>query len=62
MGRARFALYAMLANAGIAVAYAGIGAWAAAANEMAVAVAASLVLPGLAMLAGRLATGSERVG
>ena len=56
MSRARFALYAMLANVGIAVAYAGIGAWAAAANEMAVAVAASLVLPGLAMLAGRVAT------
>lgn len=60
MARGRFALYAMLANAGVAVAYAGIGAWAAAANEMVVAVAASLVLPGVAMLAGRLATRSER--
>lgn len=60
MARGRFALYATLANAGIAMAYAGIGAWAAAANEMAVAVAASLVLPGIAMLAGRLATRSER--
>jgi len=62
MGRTRFALYAMLANVGIAVAYAGIGAWAAAANEMVVAVAASLILPGLAMLAGRLATRSEQAG
>lgn len=60
MARGRFALYAMLANAGIAVAYAGIGAWAAAANEMVVAVAASLVLPGVAMAVGRLATRSDR--
>ncbi len=58
MPRRRFALYAGLANLGIAVGYAALGAWASAANEFAVAVAGSLGLPAIAMLLGRLATRS----
>lgn len=56
----RFATYAALANLGIAFAYAGLGAWAAAIGEMALAVAASLVLPGVAIVVGRIATRDDR--
>ena len=53
MPRGKFALYTGLANLGVGAAYAGLGAWAVQANSMLVAVAASLVLPGVAMLVGR---------
>jgi len=53
MPRGKFALYTGLANLGIGAAYAGLGAWAVEADSMLVAVAASLALPGVAMLIGR---------
>lgn len=56
MPRGRFVLFTGLANAGIALAYAALGGWAAQVDALPVAVAGSLVLPGLAMLVGRIAT------
>ena len=62
MPRRRFLLYTGLANAGIATAYAALGAWAAQVDALAVAAAGSLVLPGLAMLLGRRATRDAAAG
>ncbi|MEM6995544.1 MAG: VTT domain-containing protein [Myxococcota bacterium] len=50
----RFAAFATLANVGIAAAYAGLGAWASEADALPIAAAGSLLVPGLAMLVGRL--------
>jgi uncharacterized membrane protein YdjX (TVP38/TMEM64 family) len=45
-----FMLLTTLSNLGISLVYAGIGAWAKDLNSFGLAVAASIVLPGLAML------------
>lgn len=50
----RFVLLTALANLGIAVTYAAVGAFAVEANSFLLAFAGSIILPGLAMLLARL--------
>jgi hypothetical protein len=52
-----FLLVSTLANLGVALAYAGMGAWSAATGSLGPAVLGAVLLPGLAMLpAPRLLT------
>ena len=52
----RFVLLTAFANLGIAAGYAAVGAFAVGANSFLLALAGSIVLPGLAMLAARAAS------
>jgi len=54
MPLSRFVLLTALANLGIAVTYAAVGAFAVEANSFLLAFAGSIILPGLAMLLARL--------
>ena len=54
MPLSRFVLLTALANLGIAVTYAAVGAFAVEANSFLPAFAGSIILPGMAMLLARL--------
>jgi uncharacterized membrane protein YdjX (TVP38/TMEM64 family) len=56
MKRSRFYLIALPANAGISLAYAGVGAYAANISSFLLALAGAITLPLLAMLAARFLT------
>jgi hypothetical protein len=62
----RFFLLSTLANVGISLGYALVGAYASSANAFFVAFAGAMLLPGLAMLLARIylisRTPSDKIG